>query len=305
MKKLVDIAGRDVTIEGTVLRIARVHGDSYRYEENPERVVAGLRALAERVDVFTFTQRLTEPAPRYPYPMEWDNLAAQQVTTFDHWWRRQVDAKTRNMVRKAEKKGIRTLEVELDSELVAKISRIYNETPIRQGRPFPHFGKSLEEIYAEEATHIACSVFIGAFLEDQLVGFAKLVFDEKETQAGLMNILSLYAQRDKAPQNALIAQAVRSAITRGAKYLVYARFSYGGKQQDGLIEFKQNNGFEKVMVPRYYVGLSATGRVAIRLRMYRGVTAWVPESVAGGFRSLRRHWYARYGQSTSQRTSIT
>jgi hypothetical protein len=48
------------------------------------------------------------------------------------------------MVRKAEKDGVK-VSVIPQSEMLAKgIWEIYNETPIRQGRAFPHYGESLE-----------------------------------------------------------------------------------------------------------------------------------------------------------------
>ena len=65
-------------------------------------------------------------------------------------------------------------------------------------------------MHKAEATHLESSVFIGAYFEERLIGFAKLVHDETHTQANLMNILSLTQYRDKCPTNALLAQAVRA-----------------------------------------------------------------------------------------------
>ena len=74
----------------------------------------------------------------------------------------------------------------------------------------------------------------------------KLTADETRTQANLMNILSLIEHRDKAPTNALIAHSVRACAERGISYLVYQSFSYGKKQWDGIMKFKQVNGFQRV-----------------------------------------------------------
>ena len=60
-----------------------------------------------------------------------------------------------------------------------------------------------------------------------------------------MNILSLIEHRDKAPTNALIAHSVRACAARGIPQLVYQRFAYGNKQPDGIMKFKQVNGFER------------------------------------------------------------
>src|SRR5262249_41788559 len=153
----------------------------------------------------------------------------------------QINGKTRNMIRRAETKGVVVREVAFDDDLVKGISKIYDEVPVRQGRSFWHYGKALSAVRAENGTFLDRSVFLGAFHDGELVGFAKLVSDEAHTQAGLMQILSMIRHRDKSPTNALIAQAVRSCADRGIPFLVYANFSYGNKQRDSLSDFKQHN----------------------------------------------------------------
>ena len=56
------------------------------------------------------------------------------------------------------------------------------------------------------ATFPDTSVFIGAFLEEKLIGFAKLTHDEGCSQAAIMHIVAKVQHRDKAPTNALVAQ---------------------------------------------------------------------------------------------------
>ena len=75
-------------------------------------------------------------------------------------------------------------EVPFDDVLVKGIWEIYNETPVRQGREFPHYGKDLETVHREEATFLDRSVFIGAFLQERLIGFVKLVADETRDSGG-------------------------------------------------------------------------------------------------------------------------
>jgi hypothetical protein len=79
-------------------------------------------------------------------------------------------------------------EAPFDDKLVAGIWEIYNESPIRQRRRFPHYGKDLETVRREEATFLDSSVFIGAFFVDKLIVFVKLVADETCTQAGLFRV---------------------------------------------------------------------------------------------------------------------
>jgi hypothetical protein len=293
MTKLISVFDREIRIEGRILRIARPHGDRYRFLDDPASVIDGVRACGVRVDLFTFSQRLPESQPRFSYSFEWDNLAVLPITTFENWWTRQAGAKTRNEVRLAEKKGVLLREVPFDDTLVAGIREIYNECPIRQRRRFPHYGKDLETVRREEATFLDSSIFTGAFFEEKLIGFLKLVPDETCTQAGLMNIISMVRYRDKATQNALIASAVRACANRGIRYLVYSKFDYGKGQQDGLRKFKEHNGFRRVDTPRYYVPLTGLGWAAIRLALHYSISERIPEAVANRLRDLRAAWYER------------
>jgi len=258
-----------------------------------------LKQCGVRIDLFTFTQRLPETSRKYAYPMEWDNLAVLPVSTFDHWWTHQIRFKARNKAKQAEKRGVTFREVPFDKALVEGIWKIYNECPVRQGKPFRHFGKDLETVHKEEATYLDSSIFIGAFLGDSLIGFVKLVSDETGTQAGLMNIVSMIQHRDKAPTNALVAQAVRSCAERGIPYLVYSSFAYGKKQKDSLSDFKEANGFERVDLPRYYVPLTRVGSAALRLGLHHRFVDRLPEPVAAKVREFRNAWYNRKFQAVT------
>ena len=285
------IEGRQLVIQGRVCRVAHVAGEGFKFLEDPDSAIAALRRSNMRADIFTFNQRLPETSPRYSYPFEWDNRAVLSVSTFDHWWTKQIGFKARNKAKQAEKKGIVIREVSFDDALVKGIWEIYNEVPVRQGRRFPHFGKSLETVRAISATFLDSSIFIGAFDRDRLIGFVKLTIDDTRTQAGLMNIVSLICCRDKAPTNALVAQAVRSCANVGVTRLVYANFAYGKKVRSTLSDFKERNGFIQVDVPRYYVPLTGWGSVAFRFGLHRRLAERIPEPVAATLRELRGRWY--------------
>jgi hypothetical protein len=285
------VEGRDVVVQGRLCRVAHVDGDGYKFLAAPESAIAALRGSNARADLFTFLQKLPETSPQYPYPFEWDNLAVLPISTFDHWWTRQVDAKTRNMVRRAEKKGVLVREVPFDGNLIRGIWEIYNECPVRQGRPFPHYGKDIETVWKMTATFLESSIFIGTFLGNQLIGFVKLTIDETRSQAGVMHILGMVQHRDKAPTNALIAESVKICAKRKIPYLVYANFAYGKKVQSSLSDFKANNGFQRVDLPRYYVPLTLWGAVAFRLDLHRRFAERIPEPVAAKLRELRNRWY--------------
>jgi hypothetical protein len=300
---VIKILDREIRVKGRMIRTARIEGDKYRFLDNPEAIIQELRRRQElrqgspklptRVDVFTFMQRLPDSSPRFSYPMEWDNFAAIRVTTFEEWWNNQIGFKARNKAKQAEKKGVVLREVPFGDELARGIWNIYEETPIRQGRRFPNYGKTLETVTREASTFLDASVFIGAYFEDKLIGFVKLTADETGTQAGLMHIVSMIQHRDKAPTNALVAHAVRACANRGIQYLVYSNFAYGNKERDTLSDFKERNGFQRIEVPRYYVPLTPLGRLALRLGLHRELIAHLPEPLMAKLRRYRTAWYNR------------
>lgn len=296
----VKICGREIRVRGRLLRIAELEGDSYVFLDSPDPIINSLRRCGVRVDLFTFIQRLPDTSRKYDYPMEQDNLAVLPVSTFEHWWAEQIGFKARNKARQAERKGVEVRRVPFDDALVRGVWQVYNETTVRQGRANIHYGKDLKAVYAEVATFLDKSIFIGAFYAGQLIGFAKLVHDETRTQANLMNIVSMVRYRDKAPTNALIAQAVRCCAEMKIPYLVYSRFVYGKKQRDGIIDFKERNGFKRVDLPRYYVPLTSIGRVALRLGLHHRMRDRLPESLAVPLRDLRSAWYSRKFRSVRE-----
>ncbi|HZQ21092.1 MAG TPA: hypothetical protein VFA90_20640 [Terriglobales bacterium] len=297
---MIRIFDRNIRVQGNLVRLAQPQGDRYRFLENPAAVVDDLRHCGTRVDIFSFAQRLPETKPLYPYPMEWDNYAVLQISTFENWWTTQIGFKARNKAKQAEKKGVSLREVTFDESLVRGIWEIYNECPIRQRRRFPHYGKDVQTVHRDEATFLENSVFIGAYHADKLIGFIKLVVDETGRQAGLMNIVSMIRHRDKAPQNALIAHAVRACANRGIQFLVYSRFAYGKKQQDSLSDFKERNGFKRVEVPRYHVPLTRLGALVLRLGLHHRLAERVPDVFAARLRDLRAAWYERRYGSMSE-----
>jgi hypothetical protein len=288
-----EVSGKEIRVGGTLIRVAYLDGEGYQFLNDPEVALASLQKSGSRIDLFTFIQKISDTTPHYDYHLEWDNMAVLRISTFDDWMTNKIDFKVRNKIRKAAKNGVVVKEMPLDEDLIRGISAIYNESPVRQGRRFRHYKADLDTVRNMTSTFLDRSIFIGAFLEGSLIGFIKLVTNEDRTQAGLMHILSMIRHRDKAPTNALVAQAVRSCAERGISFLWYANFSYGNKQRDTLADFKRHNRFEKVELPRYYVPLTLAGRIALRLGLHQGVLHWVPESVATRYRKIRSLWYAK------------
>jgi hypothetical protein len=287
------VCGKDINVRGRLIRIAEIDGDKYNFPDDPELILAGLRKCGERIDLFTFLQKLPETAPKYSYPAEWDNLAVLPVSTFDHWWNQQIRSFPRNRARQAEKKGVVLREVACDEALIQGICAIYNETPVRQGKRFPHYGMTVERARGYAGTFLDRSIYVGAFVGDTMIGFIKLVMDETRTHACLVHILSMVQHKDKAPTNALIAHAVKVCAGRGISYLVYENFSYGKKQGDSLSHFKEVNGFQQMDLPRYYIPLTTLGRIAFRFGLHHRLKDRLPESLVAKLREMRSAWYQR------------
>src|ERR1700759_1017027 len=103
---VITICGREVKVQGRVVRIGRIEGDKYRFLDDPQTFIEALRAQTSCVHLFTFMQRLPETSPQYAYPMEWDTLAVIPGATFEQWWTEQIGFKATNKAKQAEKKGV-------------------------------------------------------------------------------------------------------------------------------------------------------------------------------------------------------
>ena len=179
---------------------------------------------------------------------------------------------------------------DFNDQLVGAICRIYNETPIRQGKAFWHYGKDYQSIRRALATYLDRSLFIVARHGGELIGFMKTT--SVNGTATMTQILSAKRHFDKRPNNALIAKAVEICESQRMSHLIYGSFVYYDPDSS-LTEFKRRSGFEPVPLPRYYVPLTVKGRIALKLGLHRGVAANVPKPLFRQFLKIRSLWYAR------------
>ncbi len=283
------VQNKDIIITGRFIKMARIKDEWDADVENPAALVKDLRANKAGADLLTFWQRLPEVQPKFQgYHLEWDNVAALPITSFEHWWNEQIRFKARNKMRKAEKAGVQVRVVDFSDELARGITAIYNEVPIRQGRAFWHYGKDFETVKRENATYLDRSIFIAADFHGELIGFIKFVNYGKF--ASIMQIVSMLKHRDKAPTNGLITKAVQVCAQEQIPYLVYSKFVYGKKGPDTLTDFKRSSGFEKIDIPRYYIPLTWKGAIALKLRMQHGVVEMLPEKLVVRLLGLRNKW---------------
>lgn len=280
------VDGKKIIVSDKTVKIAMIENEWFEDIESPELLINSLQRSKLKADIFTFWQRLPESKPKYNYHMEWDNVAALKISSFDNWWNKQIDAKTRNVTRKAEKKGVVIKVSEFNDEFVWGIKDIFDETPIRQDKPFWHYRKDFETIKCEMSDRLDTAEWIGAYYNNDLIGFIKMLYAGQ--YAMTVEILSMIAHRDKAPTNALMAKAVEICDKKHIPYLVYAKWPRGT-----LADFKSNNGFEKVDLPRYYIPLTLKGKVALKLNVHHGMKGIIPEKLMLRLIDLRKSWYSR------------
>ena len=94
--------------------------------------------------------------------------------------------------------------------------------------------------------------------------------------ACIMEILTKTSHFDKRPTNALIAKAVEICEAKGSSYLTFGRMFYGNKTKSSVVDFKHKNGFEAIYFPKYYIPLSFKGRLALAIKLHRGLLGIVP-----------------------------
>ena len=285
--------------------MAAIHDEAWMATDigDPEMYVAELkkhRSRDFRADAFTFSQKPSATAPRYPYRTEWESVAAIRLTSFQDWWVG-LPQESRKNVRRSQKRGVEVRVGEFSDKLVEGIRDVHNDSPVRQGEPNPYYGKSLEETKKDHSSFLDRSDFIGAYYGNEMIGFAKVVY--RGEVASILNFAPKASHADKRPANALMAKAVELCEARGVSCLTYGLYSYGNKRESPLQEFKARNGFEEVLVPRYYVPLTARGKWCMKLRLHRGLVGILPSNVIAFGLNIRRRWF-NLKQSMSRCSSV-
>ena len=108
----------------------------------------------------------------------------------------------------------------------------------------------------------------------------------------IVQLLTMIKHYDKRPTNALIAKAVEVCEQQGIPYLMYCNYIYHDPNSS-LTEFKRRNGFERVLLPRYYVPLTLKGKVALGLGLHRRLVERIPKPVVSQLLKIRSYWYER------------
>lgn len=290
----ISINSKTLVVTGKWIRMVAVNDEAWiegQAVDDPEFFIAGLKKSKLKADIFTFAQKLPHTEPKYEYFMEFDNYAVVPITIFDDWWTKRIPQVTRKNVRRAARMGVVVKVTDFDDELVTGIIKIYNESPIRQGRSFWHYGKDFDTVKKENSTYMSNSDFICAYYNDELIGFIKLVYTGKV--AGIMQIISMIKHQDKRPTNALLSKAVEICETKGMEFFIYGQYVYGKNTRSPLIEFKQRNGFEMINIPRYYIPMTIKGKIILKLKLHHGLVGLIPGKIYDVLLNIRSKWYEK------------
>jgi hypothetical protein len=283
----VQVGDKRLIVQGRLLTVARLKDEWYDDLGDPELIISSLKQCASVPDLLTFWQRLPDTVPIYPYHRETEVLSAIPLKDFKHWWEKQIGSDTRKKARRPEKRGIEIRVVTLDDEFVRGVMRVFNETPVRRGRRFWHYGKDFETLKRGLSRDLDRSKFIGAYDQGELVGFVKLNYAPgRFANPGL--IVSKLEARKKYVNNALVAKSVELCCQDGIPFLIYTTWRRGSQA-----EFLMRNGFQKITIPRYWIPLTLKGKISLKLGVHRDIRSYIPEGLIVALLSLRRAFYSR------------
>jgi len=285
------VDNKEIVIIGKFIKTVQLKEEWDEDISNPEAFINRLKRDGVKADIFTFMQRLPESKPKYNYHMEWDSIAAIPITSYDNWIKKQVVQNSRKKIGYAKRKGVEIKLCDFNDELIEGILDIYHETPIVQGKINRQYHTEFGQAKKANATFLDRAQFIGAFFNNELIAYIKLVSTGRFMRT--MGILAKVAHRDKGSMNLLVAKAVEICVEKEIPYLTYAKFNYGKRGGKTLKDFKKNLGFESIILPRYYIPLSTWGALILKLKLHHDVIDILPEKLIRILLQLRNEWYAR------------
>lgn len=284
----IQIEGRRiVVVRRGLVSIARIRDEWFDDVGDPAAILNELEKCRPQPDLFTFWQRLPDIVPMFPYYREDEALSAIPLKDFEHWWMKQINSDARKKAKRAEKRGIEIRITGLDDDLVRGVMGIFNETPIRRGKPFWHYNKGFDDVKEILSRDVETSKFIGAYQGEELVGIAKLNYaGQRFVNPGIF-LTKIELRREKYLDNALMAKAIELCTTDGVSYFTYTNWRKGEHA-----EFLRRNGFEKTLVPRYWIPLTRKGKIALQFGLHRELSARIPDWLQDYWLGARSRYYA-------------
>ncbi len=155
------ISKTELSVAGWPLRIARLSHEWFEFPEDPLSMIRDLKLGRPPADIFTFLIETTDKGPEYPFHKQIASASILRVGSYAQWLKDR-GFKARNKIRRAEKIGVELRATELDDQFVTGVEAIYNESPVRQGRKFWHYGKGFSEIKSDLSSFLDRTLFVGA-----------------------------------------------------------------------------------------------------------------------------------------------
>lgn len=274
----------EISVSGRLPRIAKLRHEWFEFLKDPEAFIAEMKR-AGGADVLNFLQEAHVERTKFPFLSEPAGASVLTFKSFDDWWKT-LNFKARNKARKAQKSGVELRPVNLTDDFVRGVEVIYNESPVRQGRKFVHYGKDFATIKEDLSSFPECTFFVGAYHENRLIGFMKLFEGDKILRT--VHIIATFADRDKCVMDALIAKAVEVAAQKNIFHL-----HYGDWAENSLGAFREKFGFECQNCPRYFVPLNWRGELALKAGLHRPWRERIPPALRERLVAVRNRWNAR------------
>ncbi len=250
-----------------------IHPNEHIYDIVPDKDFLS-RLANQNTDLFTFVQRtfLQGSAEKENGLFRAsDPIGLLTIDNYDRWFKSTTQS-VRRMTRKGVRVGLETRIAHIDDAFARSALKIYNETPIRQGRRYSGYGMTLAEAKKKFSEDKKSEVF-GTYFHDELVGLMAISFGDRV--AAFTTFISLISHRLKYPNDLMIATAVKRCEEKGYRYLTYGNMGFN----PGLDFFKKAHGFKIFNAPRYYIPLTLRGKLAIKLRVYRSFQHSIPISI--------------------------
>lgn len=275
---------KEILIRGGLCKTAALRHEWCDFLDYAPQEIERLRERGVTADLFTFVDDVGTNPGGYDYHHETISVAALPVSTYEKWWD-DIGFKPRNKIRKAQKSGVEVRIVELSDEFAQGVEAIYNESPIRQGRKFYHYGKKAPAIKEELKSFLDRSILVGAYFKGELIGFMKLFPGAHVLRT--IHIIAKLSHREKCAMDLLIAKAVELCAERGLVYVQYGSWTDGG-----VGVFRGKHGFERLDVKRYFVPLNWKGRLVLQLQFHRPIRDRIPSDLLTPLIGLRNRWTA-------------
>lgn len=288
------LQNRTVVLTGTLLRTASIKDEAFvagPILPEPKAAIADIRAWKARPDIFTFSEKINQPITPTDLPHRWENYAVIPITTYDEWLKTRIRKDVKENLRRAKREGVVVRTSPYDAAFVKGIYDLCNETPIRQGKPFWHYGKSYDAIEEVHGTYKERAEYIGAYLDQELIGFIKMVY--VDDYAKTMHVISKERHFHRRPTNALIAKAVEVCAEKHVNSFIYGEYSFPGKPTSSLTEFKRHHGFEERKYRRFVVPISPLGSIALRMGLDCGPQSLLPPRLLELILRIRAGYYNR------------